>query len=490
MIATSTRGANLAGLVHFASVSIVLVLQLALLTRFLPPDSAGFWALALTLGNFLLFMDFGFGTAIVRELSFVRSQDGGISRNLAPAAAVFATASRLTGWLSIAAMLLGATCGSILVAQLGGTAATNDSIVGWILFVAGTSASLRSVTCFSAIEGLGFIHVARLVRSAGLLSGLAILGLALLLRGDSLSVGISYLIQGTVMLALSRWTLGRRCPELLSGRPNPALHGRLIRPSAAWALTSLGSLLIFQTGSIVVAWKIGIADVPSFDALARAGKGIMSLALIPALSSMAIIAAHFAAGRKVELGAHLMRNCRHAVMVASVIGTWFAIYHVDIFQIWLGPDRAPPPASVYTYVAMTILETHHGALAYAAIACGYTRFYVPALLAGVLNLSLATAFAADFGIVAISAALMTAQLLTNNWWVPLASLRALGVNVLDYMKGTFNGAIWPLAVATAAQMALSLGASALPMGLRLLCGFCLCVLCLWYLGRSVYLKPD
>jgi O-antigen/teichoic acid export membrane protein len=481
------RAASASGLVQFAVAAAVSVAQLGLLAHHLSVAEAGFWALALTLGNFLLFLDLGFGMTLLRELSFLRRDDGSFAGREAEAAAVFATCSRLTDLLAVLAFVVAAVAGSYVIAQLAPTAWPWEAVAGWMLFAAGTTASLKSITLYGALEGLGQVAGAKLSRAAAMLSGLAALGAALAISPRPLSVGIAYLLQGAALLVIVRVRLARTAPWLTRGRADPALRARLVRPTAAWALTSLGALLLFQSSNLVVATMLGIAEVPRLDALMRVGFALMAVSLVPALAGTAVQAAHFGAGRREALAALLGSNSAHAVRVMGCLAAAFALHHADIVTLWLGPAYVAPDAAVWALMLMFFLEAHHGSLAYVALAAGHTKFYVPALVAGVANVALAVALAPRLGLAGVAFALLASQLATNNWWVPYATLRVAGLPLRRYVAATLAPSLGFVALACAAQGAVWYLTREGERAERLAWGLAACALATLAAGAAAYL---
>ena len=451
----AAQRASLAGLIHFAATALSSLIQLALLTHYLPKELAGLWALALTLANYLLFFDFGIGPTLTREISFrIGGRTEPPTSDLAKARDIFATGSRITTLLSIVAILIGVTLGKTIFIKACPPEHLEDIEIAWFLFVVAVGMNLKSTTFFAALEGSGVIGVAKLTRASVVVVSLFITFIGLSLAPGSLAIGWTYAIQGAFLLFFSYFQFRRKTLLWGAGTVQMSLAKDLAKPSMQWTLTSIGALLLFHTSNLIIASRLSITDVVRFDSIMRAGQAFLIFSLTPALATVAIQSALHARDQPAYLTSMVMSNCKHALTSMAILTSSFAIFHETIIRMWLGDSYVPRPLIVYVLMAMFVLETNHFALASSVMSTGHLRFYMPALLGGALNLVLALWLVSPLGLVGVAISLFFSQFLTNNWYVTAVSLNTLRIPFRRYARNVLSPTLFVLAVSIGVNLIL------------------------------------
>ncbi|WP_298231552.1 hypothetical protein [uncultured Azohydromonas sp.] len=442
------------GLTAASAVSSLVLLRLVF--QHLPAELVGVWLLFITLGGYSLLLDLGTGPTLAREISFALG-DPALTpqerqRRLAD---IGATCLAIFLVLMLLVLVLAAGVGLWFIPTL--VTADQRAMVGtaWAIFSAGAALNLFGGAAFSILFGMGDVAVERGCRMASLLVGFT-LSAGLLLAGQGLvGLSIGWLVQGVIARVIAVLYIRRRHAGLFSGgRPSATLMRRIAGPSLRWATTSLGGVLILQTGTLMVSMRIGTAAVGPYEAVSKMLNLLMTLALLIVTSSSPFLSRAHAGGDAKAFKSLLFASVKYAVAVMAVAGALLAFYIEPVIGLWLGKSVFAGHAVAWTLLAMLILEVHHVALATGSMATGRRFFVTAALLAGAINLALAYFLAPHLGLWGVALAVFLAQILTNNWYVPYVTLGDLGVSWRRYAREVAGPLLLLLAACLGASAAL------------------------------------
>jgi O-antigen/teichoic acid export membrane protein len=399
----------------------------------MPRELAGLWLLFWSLGSYLAFFDLGIGPTLSREIALLPANKD----RLPVIEDLAATCLRI--YLGVAALLLAVAviAGWILLPTLElQSISFADAILAWGIFAAGACVNLFSNLSFAVLTGEGEVAKERLTRAFGMLSWLALSSYALLAGYGITGVVLAWLVNAFIVWALAMTVLKLRlCGLSLSrGRWRSEVAHRLARPSGKWALTQLGALLILQTANVVIAWNLGPAAIPSYEAASRVILAAGAIALLGTNASVPFYSRAFAQDDIAGLRRLLYRNVHQALltMAAAIAVLW--AFAPELFSTWLGKGNFVGYAVLTTMAVMMTLEIHHVAHASLVMASGSIPFVRIAILAGALNLLFSIVLVRYIDLLGIAIATMAAQMLTNNWYAPYVSLRKLKVGIGSYMR--------------------------------------------------------
>jgi hypothetical protein len=121
-----------------------------------------------------------------------------------------------------------------------------------------------------------------------------------------------------------------------------------------------------------------------------------------------------------------------AVMI--ILASFLAVFGDRIVDLWLGPGNFVGYPVLWTLLVMLTLEVHHVIHATATMAAGHLIFLWPAILAGVMKITLSVLLASTYGLWGVALGTLLAQLLTNNWYAPYATLKIFKIAFPFYLR--------------------------------------------------------
>jgi O-antigen/teichoic acid export membrane protein len=410
--------------------------QFRLIVDALPQSEVGLWFLFLSVGGYLLFFDLGVSPTLGREISFcsgdlavdeqIRNEKiGTLIRTCLGAfsglALIVIVAGSLAGW----AYLSTVTSPSMIVTVRN----------AWAIFVLGTSITIIGEVWLSALYGMGRVGTEKLVRSIGPILWLFFTILVLRLHLGISGLAFAWLLQTLAVRALALLALNNLNPVALrSGRFDFELISRLAVPSMKYAGTMLGGILILQTDNLVIASVLGTSEIPGYQAVAKLVTLMMSLSMMLVVSSVPFLSKAHARQDVIEIKQILHQNLRISLSIMATVGCFFAIFADRIISMWIGPDHFVGFGVIWILIAVMFLEGHHAAMAAATMSTGKLPFVIPALIAGALNIIASVLLAKRFGLLGVAAGTLCAQLLTNNWFVPLYTMRQFNINLYEHAR--------------------------------------------------------
>jgi O-antigen/teichoic acid export membrane protein len=428
-ITTGTVG----GGILMATTIITAIIHYKLVIDLMPREQAGLWLLFWSLGSYLAFFDLGIGPTLSREISFLEANND----RMPEIEDLAATCLRI--YLGLIALLLAVAvlAGWILMPSLKlETISTTDALIAWGIFAAGASLNLFGNLSFALLTGEGQVATERLTRALGMLVWLGLSSYTLMGGYGLTGVALAWLVNAFIVriLAMAMVKLRLRGLSLSRGRWRYDVARRLASPSARWALMQLGALLILQTANVMIAWNLGTAAIPSYEAASRVIIAVSAIALLSNNASIPFYSRSFAADDIFGLRSLLYRNVHHSLMTMAAAIAVLAAFGPELFSTWLGQGNFVGYAVLIVMAVMMTLETHHVTHASVVMASGHIPFVRVAIYAGVLNLVFSMILVRNLGLLGIALGTMAAQILTNNWYAPYLNLRRLGIGIGSYLS--------------------------------------------------------
>lgn len=412
---------------------VTAIIHYKLVIGLLPRELAGVWLLFWSFGSYLAFFDLGVGPTLSREIAFMAAD-----KDRLPAIEDLA-ATCLRIYLGVAALLLAVAVlvGWILLPTLKlQTISSADVLLAWGFFAAGACVNLLGNLFYSVLTGEGQVATERLTRAFSMLLWLALSSYALIAGHGLTGVALAWLVNAFIGRALAMVVLKLRVRgfSLSRGRWRSDLARRLAHPSARWALTQLGALLILQTANVLIAWNLGPAAIPSYEAASRVIMAVGTIALLSTNATVPFYSRAFAVDDIAWLRGLLYRNVQQGLMTMAAAIAVLGAFAPELFSTWLGHGNFVGYAVLMAMAVMMTLEIHHVAHASLTMASGHIPFVRTAIIAGVLNLVFSLVLVRYLGLLGIALGTMAAQMLTNNWYAPYVSLRRLGIGIGSYLR--------------------------------------------------------
>ena len=411
-------------------------IMLRFLVRYLPPKEAGIWLLFLTMSSYLTVFDFGISPTIGREISFALSDPAvSFEERVRRVRNLLATGARI---LAVLALALTVICGAAGYWYLGSLVDFHSLLGGrtaisWAVFVVAVAASVSGEIWLAALYGAGSVVSERLLRAAGYV--VWVIASVLILRSGGGLVGLSlaWFYAFAVRLAAREIFLRGHKDYRATGSFDWQLGKSLSGKSLKYAGTLIGGTLILYTDNIVIASVLGPAKVPNYYAVARLVSACLAVAMLITTASSPFISAAFSTGNSGEVQRLTMRNVRVSLALMAAGGCFLGFFGKPLIELWIGQGNFVGFGVLVVMLCAMTLEAHHVSLATATMACGEIPFLLPALIAGFLNLAFSFPLAHRLGLVGVALGTMLAQITTNNWYVPMYSLRFLRIPWTEYL---------------------------------------------------------
>ena len=402
---------------------------------YLPREVAGLWLLFWGFGSYLAFFDLGMGPTLSREISFLARETDNTVRQKAVVDLV-ATCFRIYVVIAVAVFLSALLLGLVFLKTLKFAELTpRDATLAWSLFSAGACINLIGNISYAVLTGEGHVAVERLTRAISMLLWLGLSALALVTGYGLIGLASAWLMHACIsrLVAVATAKYFVENLKLLDGRWSSGTARRLARPSAQWALTQLGALMILQTDNALIAWNLGTAAIPSYEAAAKVVTAMGTIALLRTNASTPYYSRAAVAGDTALLRKLLFENVRQGLLVMATAITFLAFFAPIIFTLWLGPGNFVGYPILFIFLAMMTLEIHHVSHATLTMATGSIPFVRSALIAGVLNLGFSYTLLQWLGLPGVALGTLLAQIATNNWYAPYVTLKTVDIRVSSYL---------------------------------------------------------
>lgn len=419
-----------------ASSIVAMLVQFRLAVDFLEPSLAGVWILFLTFSAYVAVMDLGFAPTLSREIGFVRGSNTNIEIRNRDIATLVNTTNRVFQVLAAISFLTGGTLGLLYFREIVPGGLSQGIALAWGIFLVGASANIFGAGAFAALYGLGDISTERYLRSAFQWAWVIFSYLALKAQYGIIGLSFVWAVHNILARSVAWLILYRRYPwiKAIKAGFSRSVFRRMVSPSLNWAVMGFGAILILQTGSVIIAWKMGPELVASYESMTRIIMTMMTLALYVVTSSTPFISSAYASGNTQELVRLILRNYTVAMTVICVFAAFLAIFADRVVGVWLGSEFFAGWPVTWTLLVMIVLETQHVCFAAAAMATGRVVFAVAGILAGLVNIGGALLLVDRMGLWGVAVAVLVAQVLTNNWFAPYVAFKHLPLPINFFAK--------------------------------------------------------
>jgi O-antigen/teichoic acid export membrane protein len=186
---------------------------------------------------------------------------------------------------------------------------------------------------------------------------------------------------------------------------------------------------------------LGTAALPDYAAAYRLVQVAFTFASTASVMCMPFVSRKSAAGDKIGIHRLLMVNTTVGMIMQVAAVSILAIFGDYILQLWLGEGHFVGWGVLWVFCIMLTLENHHVIFARFGLSAKTDPTWGKmSIIAGVLNLIFTYIGIRWFGLIGVALGTMLAQILTNNWYAVLKTLRILQVRFLEYVWE--SGIIW------------------------------------------------
>jgi O-antigen/teichoic acid export membrane protein len=214
-----------------------------------------------------------------------------------------------------------------------------------------------------------------------------------------------------------------------------------IQPAFDMFLISLGAFLILNTDQYFIVTFLGTTQLPDYAAAYR----LVQIAYIFAESASGMcipfISRKSAAGDKADVQRMLMVNTTVGMLIQLSAVSIIAVFGDYIIDLWLGPGHFVGWKILWVFCIMLTLENHHVIFArFGLYAKNDPTWGKMSILSGVINLILTFIGVQWLGLLGVALGTMISQILTNNWYAVVKTLRILKLRFMDYAAE--SGIVW------------------------------------------------
>jgi O-antigen/teichoic acid export membrane protein len=204
---------------------------------------------------------------------------------------------------------------------------------------------------------------------------------------------------------------------------------------------AVGGYVILNTDNLIIAATLGADRVSDYALLARISTILQPLALVFVTSVAPVVSRLSAENRFDDLRRILGQQIRLALLLVSLAGAIIAAVPEAVLTLWVGPGHFVGYPVLIVFLVMMTLEVHHVAHAVLVMATGKLPFAPWALGSGILNIAFSLLLVSHSGLLGVALGTMLAQLLTNNWFAPMYTLRAFSISLMRYGREVILPAI-------------------------------------------------
>ena len=447
-----------AGGIMFSLVTIcVSFLQLRILLHYLPSPVVGIWLLFVNFGSYVTLLDLGLTQTLGREVSFLVGQDLSAQERAGKLGNLIRSCTRAMTMLAAIAYPVGGVLGWAYLKTVAPAAEQTHLLWPWLVFFTSATLNLLGQGWFAGLYGLGNVFAVRVLQTAGVAVGFALLVFAVVMGWGLYGMAWASLAQAAATITAAFLLLREHTGTKAEGsRVDYALLRSMVGPGLRYGATVLGGVLILQTDNLVIASTLGPAIIPNYQAVAKIVSTLMTLSMMLVVTTTPFMSQAFAKGDIAAICRLLQQNQRVSLSTLVLLGSCVACFADRLIHLWLGAGHFIGFAVVWVLLAMMLLEAHHVAMATATMATGKIVFVAPALLAGVINIGLSIVLAHRLGVLGVALGTLLAQLTTNNWYVPFYVLRQFHITWRQHVSSVVFpiGLLLAVTLATGAAMRL------------------------------------
>ena len=425
-------------------VTIVLGLVLMpVLFRHLPKEELGVWLLLGQSWAAMGILDLGFGVTLTRRIALAKGKSGAdpsaplTDETLREISDLVFAGRRIYRFMAVGVFLVSWALGFLYLRNLELQGLSHTTVwIAWTILCACQALTVWATVWTCLLQGVGYIGWDSLI-SSFISAGMLIAQIVVVLCGGGL-VALATVAAVAVILqrAMTRWFAHRRRPELF------ALRGKwdrnLVRGMAglafrAW-LTAVGTILVQNTDSFFIASRQGAQNIPAFRAAFVVLLNLHLIAGVFASSSVVFISQLWQAGQTLEIQKILQRNLRLGLSIMFCGSAAVLAAGESLFNVWLGPNNFIGIGILTIFAAIFILEQQTFIISTACRATEHEAFAGWMLGGGCLKLLLAYLLMERFGLIALAASTLLAQLLTAHWFVLFRGLNRLKFGLRRYLS--------------------------------------------------------
>jgi O-antigen/teichoic acid export membrane protein len=442
-----------------ASILLGLILM-PLLLGHLPKEEVGIWLLLGQSWAVLGILDLGFGATLTRRIALAKGKSGGCPdtelshESLSEIGDLVACGRRVYRCMAAGVFVVSWCLGFFYLRQLELHDLSPVTVwTAWTILCACQALTVWASIWTCLLQGVGYVGwdaiISTVINAGTLLCQI----ICVLLGGGLVSLAIVATVGAIAQRAFTRWFSYKRNPHLvaLTGHWNPTvMKGIPSLAIRAW-LSSLGTVLVFNTDSFFIASGTGAENIPAFRSAFLIVLNVHILASVFAQSSGVFISQLWQANRREEVRHIFKRNLRIGLCIIGCGGIAILFAGDALFNLWLGPGNYVGVGIVSVFVLLFILEQQSFIISTSCRATEHEPFAGWMMAGGVLKLVAAVPMMNAFGLIGLALATLLSQMVTAHWFVAYRGMHRLEFGFTRYLSSVLLPCIGVFLAAAAAS---------------------------------------
>ncbi|HCX01602.1 MAG TPA: hypothetical protein DHO02_04200 [Syntrophaceae bacterium] len=428
-------------------VSLVLgIFTLPLFFRYLPKEDLGIWLFILGTSFFVNLADLGFSPVLGRQLAFELGKgDRESNPNYTGASYYYSLSkyvSNVTSYILFGGMLL---IGGLFIWALQlPERLVLPSLGAWAVFCLSQAVTCQSKYLETTLNSHGEVGWQNWVQTITQL--FALLGYFVVLHFlNGGIIALSIVLLGRSIL--NKFGLRILLRSLINKLFRASTHITLqdvkphIQPAFDYLLIGVGAFLILNTDQYFIVKFLGVAQLADYAAAYRLVQIAFTFASTASAMCIPFISRKSISGDRSGVHKMLMLNTTLGMMIQIAAISVLAVFGDYVLQLWLGKGHFVGWGVLWTFCVMLTLENHHVIFARFGLSAKIDPTWGKmSIISGVINLMLTFIGVKWLGLLGVALGTMIAQMLTNNWYAVVKTLRILKLGFWKYVKG--SGIVW------------------------------------------------
>lgn len=427
-----------------------------LMSKVLSASELALWLLIGTITGLGLLADFGFSSTITRVVAYYQAGLISIPENEQDISAsilsksdkintnglmdLIATSRKIYIYITLASLLILVLLGVPMVWNV--INMSNDTSNLWAVFAIGiiyVVISIHSSRWFGIAQGFDLIHRVNIIRLIAGIIEFFVFGFFILFKLNLIFYVILYLFKAIFFLLSTEYLVSTKFrlesgQHLNGGKFNNELFKIIWRPTRQQGIIFLGSYLINQGNSIVIAQTNDPIAISAFLFIRRILDAVRAVSQVPFSSNVQniykAITTKSSAERKNYLVVIIMTSI--FLMIFFLIATYFML--PIIFSLFNSEIQIISGQIFFIMAISLLLESHHSMHATIYAVTNKVPFVWQSVGSGILIFGASMFYTIKYGILGIVITQFIVQLLVNNWYPVYLSLRMLNWPLIDYLK--------------------------------------------------------
>ena len=469
------------------------IATLPLFYHHLPKDVLGIWMLLLGADIFVNLSDLGFSPVLSRHIAFELGKgDREEISNYRGSSFYYSLARWTSLYSSLILFIVISLLGILFLSSLNlHPALFHAAVVSLVIFSLSKAILVRFKFYEVALQGHGEVGWKEWIYSGSVLLSLAgYYAVFTVLHGSIIELTVVMLLQSVVIAIATRIVVQFRIQRNFrsSVKVGWADINPLIRPALDMFLVSIGSFLIFNTDQYFIVKFLGPEALPDYAAAFRIAMMILVFTTTASSFIVPFVSRLSASEDRKSLHRLLLINTS-VVMITHISGMLLYAFLGDrLTTLWLGPGHFIGWKIVWVLGTTMTLECHHVIFAQIGLnAKNDPTWGKMSILSGLINLVLTFFGIRVFGLLGVALGTMIAQMLTNNWYAVLKTLRIIRLNAGEYFMK--SGIIWCSYAICAAALLWTVRSSPLSNVPLLVASLSVCcvlyIMTLWVYARQL-----